>query len=131
MSRHFYNKIKAITLKDSRYNPDAYEFVMDALFFTQKKFKITGHVGAKELLLGIKELILNKYGPLAKTVLNYWGVNTTDDFGEIVFNMINAGLMRRTEKDARQDFNGVYDFNAGLSVFKIKNQKPAQKKLIK
>ncbi len=118
MNTNFYNKIKEIIDKDSRYSSDAYEFVMQALWWTQKKIKNNGHVSGKELLEGIKEFALEQYGPMARTVVNYWGIYQTGDFGEIVFNMIEKGLMGRTEEDSKEDFNNVYDFQEAFNAFK-------------
>ena len=56
---------------------------------------------------------------MAKTVLNSWGVRATDDFGEIVFNLIRIGRMRKTRHDRREDFNNVYDFETAFQEFKI------------
>ena len=106
----FNKKIGEITEKDSRYKPDAYEFIMHALSFTQKKLKRKDHVTGKELLEGIREFGLEQYGPMTKTVFQHWGVKTTEDFGEIVFNMVENGLMGKTDKDSRDDFKDVYDF---------------------
>ena len=106
----FNKKIGEITEKDSRYKPDAYEFIMHALSFTQKKLKRKDHVTGRELLEGIREFGLEQYGPMTKTVFQHWGVKTTEDFGEIVFNMVENGLMGKTDKDSRDDFRNVYDF---------------------
>lgn len=119
MDNDFNNKIKEITAKDHRYHSDAYDFVMQALWFTQKKIKRNGHISGKELLVGIKEFVLDQYGPMAKTVIEYWGIRTTEDFGKIVFNMIEAGLMRKTEEDKLDDFKGVYSFDKAFNVFNI------------
>lgn len=117
MGTDFYRKIRKVTLKDTRYKQDAYEFVLDALWFAQKKLKRNGHVNTKELLDGIKEFALDEYGPLAKTVIRSWGIYKTDDFGEIVFNMIEEGLMRKTDTDSLEDFKNVYDFEKAFNVF--------------
>ncbi len=118
MNTNFYNKIKEIIDKDSRYSPDAYEFVMQALWHTQQKIKNNGHVSGKELLEGIKEFALEQYGPMARTVINYWGIYQTGHFGDIVFNMIEKGLMGKTEADLKEDFNDVYDFQEAFNAFK-------------
>jgi len=115
----FYKKVEEIAGKDQRYQVDVYEFVMQALLFTQKQLKREGHLTARELLEGIRELGLNLYGPMVKTVFNSWGVKTTADFGEIVFNMVENGLMGKTENDSRGDFQGVYDFD---EVFDVKDR---------
>jgi uncharacterized repeat protein (TIGR04138 family) len=69
------------------------------------------HVTGQELLEGIRDLALNQFGPLAKTVFDHWGVKRCEDFGEIVFNMVEVGLLGKTEKDSRADFAGGYDFD--------------------
>jgi len=117
MKPEFCDKIKEIAAKDHRYHADAYDFVMQALWFTQRKLKREGHISGKELLGGVREFVLEQYGPMAKTVFEYWGIHKTDDFGEIVFNMIEAGLMRKTDEDKLDDFKGVYKFDKAFNVF--------------
>jgi uncharacterized repeat protein (TIGR04138 family) len=117
MIENFYQKIEEIIRKDCRYKPDAYEFIMQALWFTQKRLKRTTHVSAKELLEGVRDFGLNQYGPMTKSVFEHWGVKGTADFGEVVFNMIDAELMKKSEEDSRQSFNEVYDFEQALNVF--------------
>lgn len=118
---NFYKKVEGIVKKDRRYKADAYEFLMCSLWFTQKKLKRPGHITGRELLEGIREFVLEQYGPLARTVLKHWGIKTTEDFGEIVFNLVENGLLKKTDKDSRQDFKNVYNFAEALDVFK--NQK--------
>lgn len=120
--KDFYKKVEEITEKDRRYKPDAYEFVMQALWFTQTQLNRDGHVSGKELLEGIRKFGLEQYGPLTKTVLEHWGIKTTDDFGEIVFNMVENGLMRKTNKDSRDDFRNVYNFPEAFDIFEIKRR---------
>lgn len=115
---NFYNKIEEIVTKDNRYKVDAYEFVMRSLWFTQAKLKKQNHISGRELLTGIKDFILEQYGPMAKTVLNYWGIKATQDFGEIVFNMVDNGLLNRTEEDSKDDFKNVYDFDEAFEIYK-------------
>jgi len=111
---NFYEIVDAICDKDQRYKPDSYEFVMQSLNFTQKEFKKEGHVSGKELLEGIRRFALNQYGPMARTVLEYWGITSTADFGNIVFIMIEHKLLSKTEADTLQDFEGVYDFGTAF-----------------
>ncbi len=120
----FYERVRQIIEGDPRYKSDAYEFVMQALWFTQKKFKIKGHVNGRQLLKGIKEFGLDEYGPMAKTVFKHWGITTTEDFGQIVFNMVKQGIMSKTENDSPEDFRNVYDFKEAFDIFKtLKRQK--------
>ena len=114
----FYEKIAQILQEDSRYKPDAYEFVMQALWFTQKKIKIKGHVKGRQLLEGIRELGLNEYGPMLKAVFKHWGITSTEDFGQIVFNMVKQGIMSKTEDDSMEDFRNAYDFKEAFDIFK-------------
>lgn len=131
MSENFHAKISEITSKDLRYKADAYEFVMQALWFTQKKLKRPGHISGKELLEGIKEFALDQYGPMAKTVIHYWGINATEDFGEIVFNMVNSGLMRKNEQDSCDEFKNGYEFDKAFDIFNPANQKLKNNNLAK
>lgn len=116
MDIEFYKKIKNILQKDSRYKVAAYEFLFQALFYTQSKLNRQGHVTGRELLEGIKEYAVEQFGPLAKTVLEEWGIKTTDDFGEVVFNLVNEGLLKKTDEDKIEDFRGVYDFKEAFRI---------------
>jgi len=73
------------------------------------------HVSGRELCEAARQYALQQYGYLAPTVLGTWGVRRTSDFGEIVFNMIEIGQMRKTRHDKREDFHDVYDFAAAFS----------------
>lgn len=119
MNNEFYVKVEEITKKDPRYKPDAYEFVMQALWFTQNKLNRVDHVSGRELLGGIRELAIEQYGPMVITLLAHWGITATEDFGEIVFNMAENGLMSKTDKDTKEDFKNVYNFK---EAFDIKEQ---------
>jgi len=102
--------LRKIVEKDPRYSVEAYLFVLEALFCTRKKFKKEKHVSGQELLEGIKDLALNRYGSTAKMVFNHWGIKKTVDLGDIVFNMVNAKLLSKTEEDSLDDFKDVYNF---------------------
>jgi uncharacterized repeat protein (TIGR04138 family) len=87
----------------------------DALEYTQRILKRevgtkTRHITGQELLEGIREYALKEYGPMALTVLAEWGIHRAEDFGEIVFNMVEHGILSKTETDSRKDFQGGYDF---------------------
>jgi len=95
---------------DNRYRPDAYEFVLEALNFTQKRYRRSKHVTGDELLEGIKELLMERFGPMALTVLRYWRVYATEDFGNIVFNLVEKRVLSKTEEDNIEGFRNKYDF---------------------
>lgn len=108
--KNFSGSIEEIIQKDNRYSKEAYAFLMAALNFTMQKLPKSRHVTGQELLEGIRELGLKKFGPMARSVLEHWGIRKTDDFGEMVFNMIDVGLMSKTDKDSKEDFKCLYDF---------------------
>ncbi len=99
-----------IIRKDSRYKQEAYHFVMAALNYTVSKLDRTRHVSGRELLEGIKEYAREQFGPMVHTVLEHWGVTSTEDFGYIVFNMVDAGILGKTDSDSIDDFKNGYDF---------------------
>ena len=103
-------KIMQVLKKDSRYDVEAYSFVMTALQYTLKELDEHRHISGKELLYGIRKYAIKQYGPMARTVLEYWGIKETMDFGEIVFNLIEIGLLRKRPEDTKEEFRGVYDF---------------------
>ena len=111
----FFDLVEEIFCQDKRYKPDAYEFVLGGLSFTQKKLKKTAHVSGVQLAHGLRDYAINQYGALASRVLAYWGVSQTQDFGNIVFNMIEKKLLSKTEEDSLLDFAGVYDFKTAFS----------------
>lgn len=108
-----------ILQKDSRYPRDAYLFVREALDHTQKAVTKAGrqsvhqgvrHVSGQELLEGIRSYALDQFGPMTLAVLHEWNVRRCEDFGEIVFNMVENHLLAKTKSDSREDFRGGYDF---------------------
>lgn len=115
-----------IVRKDSRYAYEAYEFVFEALNHTQKKLgrQPRGeqaadigpqhHVTGKELCEGILDLAQREFGLMARTVFRLWGIQRTDDFGEIVFNLVEFNLMSKTSDDERDDFHEIYDLDEAL-----------------
>ncbi len=105
-----WKKIEELTTRDTRYKANAYSFVMAALEHTMGSMPKARHVGGRELLAGIRGTALEQFGPMAKEVFNFWGVTTTEDFGNIVFNLIETGLLSKTDSDSIEDFIDVYDF---------------------
>jgi uncharacterized repeat protein (TIGR04138 family) len=111
---NFEEGLEMILAKDPRYPRDAYLFVRDALDFTQKsaarEHRQGLHVTGQELLAGIRDYTLAQFGPMAITVLEEWSITRCEDIGEIVFNVVDAGLFSKTDTDSRADFQGGYDF---------------------
>ena len=116
MNPSFQETVSDICKKDPRFSPDAYFFLVEALDSTVKDIRRKQpdhgrHVSGKELLDGIKTYALDEFGPLAHTVFSEWGVHTTLDFGEIVFNLVAAGRLGKTESDSIEDFKNAYAFD--------------------
>ena len=131
--------IAELLRKDNRYSIDAYVFVFDALEYAQSVLEMgtevtseaghsrstqrdatERHVTGEDLCEAIRRLAIEQYGYMAKTVLNSWGVHKTGDFGEIVFNLIQIGQMRKTASDRREDFDNIYEFDVAFKRdFKI------------
>jgi uncharacterized repeat protein (TIGR04138 family) len=116
--QNFAESVEEICKADPRYDRDAYVFVREGLDFTLKSLKkhtltnpVQRHVSGQELLAGLRQHTLNEFGPMAKTVLEYWGIRRCEDFGEIVFNMVERGVLGKTENDSRADFRGGFDFD--------------------
>jgi uncharacterized repeat protein (TIGR04138 family) len=109
-------RISQLRRRDRRYSRNSYYFVLDALDFTIETLgrdQLTGacrHVGGKEMLEGIRELAAEQFGPMATVVLERWGIHTTEDVGEVVFNLIEIGLLSRRPSDSRLDFADGFDF---------------------
>lgn len=103
--------LKRLLEKDPRYAAEAYGFLRAGLEFTVRRLEKPRHVSGQELLEGLRIFALAEFGPMAKTVLNGWGVLSTDDFGEMVFNLVEAGLLGKTEEDRREDFSDGFDFD--------------------
>lgn len=125
----FDQALEKIVRLDPRYDREAYRFVRDALDFTQQlltqpggrsaraprttpRKNPTNHVSGGELLAGIRDFALQQFGPMVMTVFDEWGIRATSDFGEIVFNMVDARLLNKTAEDSREDFKDVFDFRA-------------------
>ena len=105
------------------FHPDAYRFVFAALQYTQEELERamsddiddeSGHISGPELLDGVRALGLRQYGFLARTVFESWNVRSTADFGRIVFELIERGEMRKTDRDQESDFCDVYEFDQAL-----------------
>jgi len=117
----FDKTIELIIKKDPRYDREAYAFVREALDFTQKGVSRTSrgephHISGKELLDGIRRYGIEQFGPMTLTVLNDWGVQQCEDFGEIVFNMVDYNLLAKTPTDSTADFKGGYDFDTAFKA---------------
>ncbi|MDB5350788.1 MAG: hypothetical protein JWN86_2035 [Planctomycetota bacterium] len=123
------SELAGVLARDSRYTIHAYALVFEALEHTKylrkrarskararggRVPKPTQHVTGRELCEGLRDLALRQYGLMAMTVLAQWGIHSTSDVGEIVYNLIAAGDFEKTASDSRSDFDGVFDFEDAL-----------------
>jgi uncharacterized repeat protein (TIGR04138 family) len=122
----FIKKLMPVVQRDPRYAYEAYEFVFQALEHTQKllgrvppvenadvgdaRFHVTG----RQLVEGLCSFARQEFGLMASVVFRMWGIRCTGDFGEIVFNLIDAELMSRTPEDSRADFQDLFDLDEAL-----------------
>ncbi len=113
-------KFQKLLASDKRYDAEAYNFVYEALDWTLKHcvggHRENQHVSGPELLAGARQYAIEQFGCLARTVLESWGVHSTADFGEIVFNLVDHDLMGKQDSDEREDFHDVYDFSEAFDV---------------
>ena len=126
MNEKFEKILEQIQEKDSRYKEDAYLFVMEALSYTQKRFKVDRHVTGEEMLVGLRELLMNKFGPLTMAVLEFWGIKNTEDFGHVIFNLVENNILTKTEEDDIGIFRNAYNFE---QVFKEGYREQLHKKI--
>jgi uncharacterized repeat protein (TIGR04138 family) len=129
--------LRALVEADPRYKLEAYLFVFEALRYAQEVMGLgrlapsepqpdppypteqvepQRHVTGQELCEAARRYALDRYGLMAKAVLNSWGIRSTSDIGEIVFNLIRIGRMSKTREDRREDFDDVYDFDEAFRV---------------
>ncbi len=111
----FQEAVETVCQEDRRYHPEAYAFLRDSLEGTIKRRKKSKkepgpHVGAAELLDGFRIHALAEFGPMALMVLDYWGVVSTGDVGQMVFNLVQAGIFGKTDEDTTESFRDVFDF---------------------
>lgn len=119
--------VRNIIRRDPRYPPEAYEFLFTALYFTQRHLgkpdkTSTGaeateaHVSGPELLDGIRRFAKEHFGLMARTVFRMWNINKTEDFGNIVYNLIEEKLLTSTPTDRKDDFHNVYNLDEVLTM---------------
>jgi uncharacterized repeat protein (TIGR04138 family) len=92
------------------YHETAYLFILSALHFTIERLGEPRHISGRELAEGCRDLALERWGLMAQTVLEFWGISTTRDLGEIVFALVDLGVLVKQEDDTIEGFEGVYDF---------------------
>jgi uncharacterized repeat protein (TIGR04138 family) len=140
------DELAKVIANDPRYSIEAYAFILEALNQARQlklksaprdqaddpaakpsrkprpapesagKSRISGHVNAAQLCDAVRRLALRQYGLLAATVLAHWGVRSTSAIGDMVFNLIAAGGLEKTESDSRSDFDNLFDFETAFKA---------------
>lgn len=100
-----------IRLRERRFHEQAYLFVLSALEFAQHRLPERRHISGGELSGACRDLALERYGVLARLVLDHWGVRCTADLGDIVFTLVELGLLISLPTDSRDEFVEVFDFD--------------------
>ncbi len=96
--------------RNPRFHPRSYIFVLQALHWVIQSLDEPRHVSGPELAEGVRELALDRFGPMARTVLEHWGIHDTDDVGRVVFAMVEQGILIKQDGDQPEDFADVFDF---------------------
>ncbi|HKK08859.1 MAG TPA: Minf_1886 family protein [Gemmatimonadota bacterium] len=102
--------------RDPRYAEEAYLFVLASLHSCLERLDEPRHVSGSELAGSVRDLALERFGPMARTVLEHWGVHATGDLGEIVFLLVECGILIRQDSDSREDFEGLYSFEEAFET---------------
>ena len=97
--------------KYPRFHDMAYVFVLSALHHVLQSLPEARHITGRELAEGARDVAIEKFGPMARTVLEHWGIHETGDVGDVVFALVEAGILIKQDADTRADFEAVYDFD--------------------
>lgn len=100
-----------IRLHERRFDERAYLFVLAALEYSQAQLKERRHINGRELALACRDLALDKFGVMSRLVLHHWGIHTSADIGDVVFTLVDLGLLMSQPTDTRDEFADVFDFD--------------------
>jgi uncharacterized repeat protein (TIGR04138 family) len=97
--------------RNPRFHETAYLFVLSALHYVIEQLAEPRHISGRELAEGVRDLALERFGPMARTVLEHWGIRATADLGDVVFALVECGILIKQDDDALEDFRDVFDFD--------------------
>jgi uncharacterized repeat protein (TIGR04138 family) len=100
-----------IRARERRFDERAYLFVLASLEFCQQRLPERRHITGRELALACRDLALERFGVMSRPVLEHWGVTCSGDIGDIVFTLVELGLLLSQPNDSRDDFADVFDFD--------------------
>jgi uncharacterized repeat protein (TIGR04138 family) len=110
---------------ETKYPAEAFTFVQRGLDFTVQRThgeldetdpEQSRHVTGADLCIGLRDFALREYGLLARSVLRRWNIRTCEDFGHIVFAMVEAGVLQKTDDDDLTDFANVFNFDEAFAA---------------
>jgi uncharacterized repeat protein (TIGR04138 family) len=99
-----------------RFHAKAYYFVLTALHSVIEGLGQPRHITGRELAVGVRDLALARYGPMARSVLGHWGIHATEDVGCVVFALVEQGILVKQDEDRLEDFSGVFDFEEAFEL---------------
>ena len=102
--------------RNPRFHARSYIFVLQALHWVIQSLDAPRHVTGQELAEGVRQLALERFGPMARTVLEHWGIHDTDDVGRVVFAMVEQGILIKQDGDNPEDFADVFDFEEAFEL---------------
>ena len=100
-----------IRLREPRFDERAYLFVLAALEYSQQRLTERRHISGRELALSCRDLALERFGVMARLVLDHWGIRSTSDIGDVVFTLVELELLMSQPTDSRDEFVEVFDFD--------------------
>lgn len=102
--------------RNPRFHARAYFFVLSALHSVIQGMEAPRHISGRELTEGVRRLALDRFGPMARTVLEHWGIHATEDVGCVVFALVEQGILVKQDEDRMEDFAGVFDFEEAFEL---------------
>ena len=121
-AKDLHNLIEQISIERGSFRPEAYLFALEALEHAMQKQETPKHITGEDLLGFIRQLGVDRYGPMAPDVFNSWGVRNTLDFGRIVFHLVDRELLRKRDEDSLTDFLDKFDFDEAFTMKAFKGQ---------
>src|SRR5678815_4662895 len=100
-----------IRLREPRFQEHAYLFVLSALEYSQSRLPERRHLSGRELAEACRDLALERFGVMARLVLDHWGIRSTSDIGDVVFTLVDLGMLMSQPTDTRDEFVAVFDFD--------------------
>ena len=103
--------MERIRVREPRFDEGAYLFVLASLEFCQRRMEERRHISGRELAIACRDLALDRFGVMSRLVLEHWGLRSTADIGDVVFTLVDLGLLMSQPTDTRDEFVDVYDFD--------------------